>query len=70
MNYKDSATLKPDQLPTPEVLRETAARIVPPPAPRPSYVPKAPQRFPRSISLGSRMYCGRPLPVSRTRLRH
>jgi hypothetical protein len=42
MNYKESATLKPDQLPTPEVLRETAARIVPPPAPRPPYVPKAP----------------------------
>jgi hypothetical protein len=42
MNYKESATLKPDQLPTPEVLRETAARIVPPPAPRTPYVTKAP----------------------------
>jgi transposase len=41
MNYKDSTTLKPDHPPTPEVLRETAARIVPPPAPRSPNPPKS-----------------------------
>jgi hypothetical protein len=42
MTYKDSTSLKPELPPTPEVLRETAARVgvanLPPP--RSPYVPK------------------------------